>query len=320
MVCLCILICGLSAARAQAPILSEEEKITAAYIEVVRNKCDVKTTKAGDKFWMALRKRFGVKTIKVGVRKKPLPSGNVDHVSVYETTGLDKLRDAYRKQSKALRKKNCKTLYEEAQKLGIWQRYLPEVSFKNGKIEKPKKPPQYVVKVRGKIYAVINPDGYITYAKGRDSWWHKAVVQYKIITGDLEIFGKPSQQRAALRKRYQQDEVQLLAYGDILGRQCRLKMTPSARERYDAILMRSITHGEKSLNVFKKHYYRWRAADHNPLFYKLVSFGKGDSYRMRPGDGLHHLVNEVVNGIYQLPCDKIIARAKNNNIYAALYQ
>ena len=299
--------------------MTSDEKLHAAYLKVISKKCDIKHNKAGRKFWSYIRKRAGVKTKKVGVKKKQLPSGNVDHISVYETTGFDKVYDAFGPIATPLRKKSCKALYEDAQARGIWQLYYPTVSFKNGKIQKPKKPPHYLVRYDGKIYASINPDGVITYARGRDTLWHKAVVKYKIATGDLEVMGKPSPRRSKLKKRYTQHEIQLIAYGDILGRNCKLKMTKEARETYNKIKLRSIEHGEKNLNFLEKQYYRLRAADHNPLYYETFSIGRGTTYNQRPGDGLHLLVNDMVNSIYQLPCDEIIKRAKNSNIYTKLY-
>ena len=70
-----------------------------------------------------------------------------------------------------------------------------------------------------------------------------------------------------VRDRYTPFEVRMLAYADILGQQCGLKMTKKARTRYNKIIMRSIEYGEENLNIFDKYYYRFRAAEHNPIFF-----------------------------------------------------
>ena len=300
--------------------MSEVEKLQAAYLYVISDKCSIKQNEEGRKFWAKIRKRAGVKTVKTGTRKKTLASGNVDHVSVYQTTGFDKVFKAFEPQARPLRKQSCKALYDKAVSLRIWQTYFPAVTFKNGTIQKPKKPPQKVVKMDGKIYALINPDGVITYAKGRDTLWHKAVVQYKILTGDLEIFGAPSQNRASLKKRYTQKEIQLVAFGTVLGQQCNLKMSKNGRKATDEVIARSIKFGEDKLGFFEKHYIRYRVADHNPLYYVVKKSGNKTTYSQRPGDGLHLLVNDVVNGIYKLPCDEIIRRAKRSALYDMLYR
>ena len=313
---------GIAPLRAETFSMTPEDAQHAAYMQVINKNCDISPNKNGQKFWATIRQRAGVKTTKVGVRKKQLPSGNVDHVSVYETTGFDKVYKIFGPIAEPLWDKSCKALYKDAQAKGIWQIYYSHISFKNGKIQKPKKPPHYLVRVNGKIYASVNPDGVITYAKGRDTLYHKAMVRYKIAVGDLEVMGKPStsSRRTALNKRYTSEEVQLIAFADILGRQCQLKMTTSARKIYREIQMRSVTFGEKNLNFIEREYYRLRAADHNPLVYKTFSIGGRTTYNHRPGDGLHLLVNDVINGIYQLPCEAIIKRAKARNIYAKLYR
>lgn len=316
-----VILLGSTPSLAEKFTMSPEEKLHAAYMKVINKNCDIKHNKKGHRFWADIRKRAGVKTKKVGVRKKQLPSGNVDHVSVYETTGYGKVYDAIGSISNPLWEKSCKALYKDAQSKGIWQIYYPHISFKNGKIQKPKKPPHYLVRVDGKIYASINPDGVITYAKNRDTLYHKAMVKYKIAIGDLEIMGKPSTstKRSKLKKRYTQHEIQLIAFADILGQQCNLKMTATARKTYNDIKMRSVEYGEKNLNFFQREYYRLRAADHNPLVYEKFSIGRRTTYDHRPGDGLHLLVNDAINSIYRLSCDEIIKRAKNRNIYSKLY-
>ena len=123
-----------------------------------------------------------------------------------------------------------------------------------------------------------------------------------------------------VRERYTPFEVRMLAYADILGQQCGLKMTKKARTRYNKIIIRSIEYGEENLNIFDKYYYRLRAAEHNPIFYVKSKRGSRTTYQKRLGDGLHLLVNEVINGIYRLPCKEIIKRAKRGNIYKTLYQ
>ena len=320
-VCCFVLLLGAMPARANDFAMSPQEKQHAAYMQVINKNCDITHNKTGKDFWANIRKRAGVKTKKVGVRKKQLPSGNVDHVSVYKTTGFDKVYDAIGPIADPLWDKSCKALYKDAQSKGLWQIYYPPISFKNGKIQKPKKPPHYLVRVDGKIYASVNPDGVITYAKDRDTLYHKAMVRYKIAIGDLEIMGKPpsSSKRSALKNRYTQHEIQLIAFADILGQQCKLKMTKTARKTYRDIKMRSVEYGEKDLNVIQREYYRLRAADHNPLVYKIFSIGGRDTYDHRPGDGLHLLVNDVINGIYRQPCDAIIKQAKSRNIYETLY-
>ena len=316
-----VILLGAVPALANGFAMSPQEKQHAAYMKVINKNCDITYNKIGKDFWADIRKRAGVKTKKVGVRKKQLPSGNVDHVSVYKTTGFDKVHNAFGPIANPLWDKSCKALYEDAQSKGLWQIYYPHISFKNGKIQKPNKQPHYLVRVDGKIFASVNPDGEITYAKNRDTLYHKAMVRYKIAIGDLEVMGKPStsSKRSALKKRYTQQEIQLIAFADILGQQCKLKMTKTARKTYNDIKMRSVEYGEKKLNFIQREYYRIRAANHNPLFYKVFSIGGRDTYNLRPGDGLHLLVNDVMNGIYQQPCDEIIRQAKSLNIYRKLY-
>ena len=312
---------GMAPSLAETFTMLPKERQHAAYMKVINKNCDITYNKKGQQFWADIRKRAGVKTTKVGVRKKQLPSGNVDHVSVYETTGFDKVYGLIGPIANPMWDKSCKALYKDAHAKGIWQAYYPHISFKNGKIQKPKKPPHHLVRVNGKIYASINPDGVITYAKNRDTLYHKALVKYKIAIGDLEVMGKPSSssKRSALKNRYTQQEIQLIAFGDILAKQCNLKMTETARQTYRDIKMRSVEYGEKNLNIFQREYYRLRAADHNPLVYKKFSIGGRTTYDHRPGDGLHLLVNDVINGIYRQPCDAIIKQAKSRNIYSKLY-
>lgn len=123
-----------------------------------------------------------------------------------------------------------------------------------------------------------------------------------------------------VRKRYSGHEVRLLAFADILGQKCGLKPTAKARQKYDKVIMRSIRHGEKKLNIFQKYYYRAMTAEHNPRVYVVSKWGRRTTYAQRPGDGLHLLVNEVVKNIYLLPCEKIIKRAKSAKIFDALFK
>ena len=94
--------------------MTSDEKLHAAYLKVISKKCDISIIKRGESFGLIFANVLVVKTKKVGVKKKQLPSGNVDHISVYETTGFDKVYDAFGPIATPLRKKSCKALYEDA--------------------------------------------------------------------------------------------------------------------------------------------------------------------------------------------------------------
>lgn len=175
-------------AAGQAFTMTEREKALAAFLQSISAVCDVSTNAAGKAFWHKLRKRAGVKTVKVGVRKKPLPSGNVDHVSVYETRGFEKIQKQIRRLVNPMFEMSCKQLYREAQRARIWETYYGHVIYKNGKAKMPPKPPRTMVRVDGKVIAVINSDGVITYAKGRDTPANRALVKDRIAKGEVEIW------------------------------------------------------------------------------------------------------------------------------------
>lgn len=166
--------------------MTPQEKTHASYLRAVSQVCGMPYKDEGNRFWAKIRKRAGVITKKVGVRKKVLPSGNIDHVTVRKTIGFNKIFQQINPTLKPLMKKKCKTLYQEATQLGLWAIYFEPVTFKGNKIQKPKKPPRTMVRVDGKVYAVINSDGVVTFAKGRDTLWHKAIVYYRIAIGDVE--------------------------------------------------------------------------------------------------------------------------------------
>ncbi|MCE2518007.1 MAG: hypothetical protein J4F41_09340, partial [Alphaproteobacteria bacterium] len=168
--------------------MTEREKALAALLQSISQVCNVSTNDTGKAFWRKLRKRAGVKTVKVGTRKKPLPSGNVDHVSVYETRGFEKIQKQIRTLVNPMFEMSCKQLYQEARRARIWDTYYGHVIYKNGKAKMPPKPPRTMVRVDGKVIAVINSDGVITYAKGRDTPANRALVKERIAKGEVEIW------------------------------------------------------------------------------------------------------------------------------------